>query len=305
MNQDAQRGRASGPGAAALDEAAEAIRARWRGVPHCAIVLGSGLGALAGEIDAEAVVPYRAIPHFPTPAAAGHAGELVLGRLAGRPVAALRGRAHLYEGYTPQEVVFPVRVLAALRTPVLVLTNAAGALNPAFRRGDLMLLTDHINFTGTNPLVGPNDDRLGPRFPDMSAVYDPSLRALALAAGRAGRVPLRAGVYAGVLGPSYETPAETRMLRTLGADAVGMSTVLEAIAARHAGMRVLGIAVITNAAGAPGEAARRGGAVLSHEDVLAAASAAGPRLVTLVRRIVRDLPGGEAARVPRRTRQDA
>ncbi len=286
---------------AALDEAAAAVRAHSPVVPYCGIVLGSGLGGLTDEIDADAVVPYQAIPHFPVPTAAGHAGELVLGRLDGRPVAACRGRVHLYEGYTPQQVVFPVRLLAALGAPVLVLTNAAGGLNPAFQRGDLMLLTDHINFTGTNPLVGPNDDRIGPRFPDMSAVYDPALRALAEAAGRAEQVALRAGVYAGVVGPSYETPAEIRMLRALGTDAVGMSTVLEAIAARHAGMRVLGIAVITNAA-----SGARDDAALSHEEVLAAAAAVGPRFVTLVRRIVRDLPGaGGDARVPRRTRQDA
>jgi purine-nucleoside phosphorylase len=274
---------------AELEEAAAAVRAHSRVAPHCGIVLGSGLGGLTDEIDADAVIPYRAIPHLPAPTAAGHAGDLVLGRLDGRPVAAFRGRAHLYEGYTPRQVVFPVRLLATLGARVLVLTNAAGGLNPAFRRGDLMLLTDHINFTGTNPLVGPNDDRLGPRFPDMSAVYDPSLRALAEAAARAQQVAFRTGVYAGVVGPSYETPAEIRMLRAMGADAVGMSTVLEAIAARHAGLRVLGIAVITNAAaGATDDGA------LSHEDVLAAAAAVGPRFVTLVRRIVRDLPGRDA-----------
>lgn len=281
----------SGPGAvrAALDDAVAALGAHARFAPRCGIVLGSGLGGLADEIDPDAVVPYRTIPHFPATTAAGHAGDLVLGRLEGRPVAALRGRAHLYEGYTPQQVVFPVRLLAALKVPVLILSNAAGGLNPAFRRGDLMVLTDHLNLTGANPLVGPNDDRLGPQFPDMSHVYDPSLRALAEAAGRAGRVPLRAGVYAGVLGPSYETPAEIRMLRALGADAVGMSTVLEAIAARHAGMRVLGVAVITNAAAGGGHDAPPDGA-LSHDEVLAAAAAAGPRFAGLVRRIVRDLP---------------
>jgi len=288
------------PARTALDEAVAAVRAHAQSAPCCGIVLGSGLGGLADEIDPEAAVPYRAIPHFPVPTAEGHAGELVLGRLDGRPVAALRGRVHLYEGYTAREVVFPVRLLAALGAPALILSNAAGALNPTFQRGDLMLLTDHINFTGTNPLAGPNDNRLGPRFPDMAQVYDVPLRALAAAAARAEGTPLRAGVYAGVLGPSYETPAEIRMLRGMGADAVGMSTVLEAIAARHAGMRVLGIAVITNAAaGADGAAPRRaGGPALSHEDVLAAAAAAGPRFVRLVRRIVRDLPGGGDGRVP-------
>jgi purine-nucleoside phosphorylase len=285
---------------AALDEAVEAVRAHSRVAPRCGIVLGSGLGGLADEIDAEAVVPYRVIPHFPAPTAAGHAGELVLGRLDGRPVAAMRGRVHLYEGYTPQQVVFPVRLLAAMGAAAVILSNAAGGLNPGFQRGDLMLLTDHINVTGTNPLVGPNDDRIGPRFPDMSAVYDPSLRALAEAAGRAEQVVLRAGVYAGVLGPSYETPAEIRMLRAMGADAVGMSTVLEAIAARHAGLRVVGIAVITNAAAGAVPAPRDGAAAaLTHEDVLAAAAAVGPRFVSVVRRIVRDLPdAGGDARVP-------
>ena len=286
---------------AALREAVEAVRAHARLSPVCAIVLGSGLGGLADEIDPDAVVPYRAIANFPVPTASGHAGDLILGRLEGRPVAALRGRVHLYEGYTPAQVVFPVRLLAALGAPILVLSNAAGGVDPVFQRGDLMLLTDHINFTGANPLIGPNDDRLGPRFPDMSQVYDPALRAAAEAAGKAVQVSLRTGVYAGVLGPSYETPAEIRMLRALGAAAVGMSTVLEAIAARHAGMRVLGISIITNAAAAAG------GAPLSHGEVLAAAAAAGDRFTSVVRRFVHDLPdaGGPRGRVPRQTRRDA
>lgn len=286
---------------AALHEAVTAVRAESRLSALCGVVLGSGLGGLADEIDADAVIPYRGIPHFPVPTAVGHAGDLILGRLEGRPVAVLRGRVHLYEGYTPAQVVFPVRLLTALGAPILVLSNAAGGLNPAFQRGDLMLVTDHINLTGANPLAGPNDDRLGPRFPDMSQVYDPELRAAASAAGAALPVPLRSGVYAGVLGPSYETPAEVRMLRALGADAVGMSTVLEAIAARHAGMRVLGVSVITNAAAAAGEPP------LSHDDVLAAAAAAGSRFASLVRLFVRELPdaGGSRGRVPRQTRRDA
>jgi purine-nucleoside phosphorylase len=303
----------AGRRADALADAAAAIRTQWRRTPQCAIVLGSGLGGLAGEIDRDVVVPYRAIPHFPIPKIAGHAGELVLGRLDGRPVAALAGRAHLYEGYTAAEVVFPIRTLAALGAPVLILSNAAGGLHPEFRRGDLMVLTDHLNLTGTNPLVGPNDERIGPRFPDMSAVYDPELRRVAEAAARGQGIVLRTGVYAGVLGPSYETPAEVRMLRGLGADAVGMSTVLEAIAARHAGMRVVGIAAITNviaghdgapsrrparsAADGPGTRAPGGPPVeglgphdrgVAHEDVLAVAAAIGPRFAALVRRIVRE-----------------
>jgi purine-nucleoside phosphorylase len=296
--------------AGALAEAAETIRTHWRGVPQCGIVLGSGLGGLAGQIEGDAVIPYRGIPHFPVPNVAGHAGELVLGRLEGRPVAALAGRAHLYEGYTAEQVAFPIRVLASLGAPILILSNAAGGLNPGLRRGELMLLSDHLNLTGANPLVGPNDDRLGPRFPDMSAVYDPELQSIARAGARAEGITLRTGVYAGVLGPSYETPAEIRMLRTLGADAVGMSTVLEAIAARHAGVRVLGIAAVTNgiedadraaSAVSPGGAPRPGSSesgALAHDAVLAAAAAIGPRFVTLVRRIVRDLPAA-AGRDPR------
>ena len=290
---------------AVLDEAAAEVRAHTHLVPRCGIVLGSGLAGLADEIDAETVVPYSTIPHMPVPTAKGHAGTLVLGRLDGRAVAALSGRVHLYEGYTAADVVFAVRLLAALGASILILSNAAGGLNPAFHRGDLMLLTDHLNLTGTNPLVGPNDERLGPRFPDMSQVYDPALRGLAEEAGRAAGAPPRTGVYAGVLGPSYETPAEIRMIRALGADAVGMSTVLEAIAARHAGMRVLGVAVITNAPAGPA-AATADDRTLSHEDVLAAAAAAGPRLVSVVRSVVRGLPAGEGgARVPRGTRRDA
>ncbi|HKX19187.1 MAG TPA: purine-nucleoside phosphorylase [bacterium] len=289
---------------AALHDAAAAVRAHARLVPRCGIVLGSGLGGLADEIDAETVVPYSAIPHMPVPTAKGHAGTLVLGRLDGCAIAALSGRVHLYEGYTPADVVFAVRLLAALGAPVLILSNAAGGLNPEFHRGDLMLLTDHLNLTGTNPLVGPNDERLGPRFPDMSQAYDRRLRRLAEEAGRAAGTPLRTGVYAGVLGPSYETPAEIRLIRALGADAIGMSTVLETIAARHAAMRVLGIAVITNASGGPGAAAADDRS-LSHEDVLAAAAAVGPRLVSVVRSVVRALPaGGGDARVPRETRRD-
>jgi purine-nucleoside phosphorylase len=304
--------------AGAVEQAADVIRAHWSETPGCGIVLGSGLGGLAEQIERDAVVPYSSIPNFPIPRVAGHAGELVLGRLDGRPVAALAGRAHLYEGYSAPEVSVPIRVLAALGAPVVILSNAAGGLNPSFRRGDLMLLTDHLNLTGANPLVGPNDDRIGPRFPDMSAVYDTRLRRLAEAAAQAEGIDLRNGVYAGVLGPSYETPAEIRMLRTLGADAVGMSTVLEAIAARHAGLRVLAIAAITNAIAGGGPSAVEApsapasrllpddGAV-AHEDVLAAAAAVGPRFVTLVRRIVRELPGAGVPqpRVPRRTRRGA
>ncbi len=266
-------------------EAVEAVRARWSGIPEAGIILGSGLGALGEAVEEAVVVRYREIPHFPIPGAAGHEGALVLGRLEGREVAIMRGRCHLYEGYSAQDVTFPVRVLARLGARVLIVTNAAGGLNPAFQAGDLMLISDHINFTGTNPLVGPNDEALGPRFPDVSAAYESAFRAAAGQAASAESVPVRTGVYAGVLGPSYETPAEIAMLRGWGADAVGMSTVAEVIVARHAGLRVLGISAITNAA------AGSKAAPVSHEEVLRVANALEPRFVRLMRRIVRDLPG--------------
>ncbi len=277
-------GHRAAPGAR-VAEAAAAVGGRWSGTPEVGIILGSGLGALAEAVTAPVAVPYREIPHFPVPGAAGHAGALVLGRLEGREVAIMRGRCHLYEGYSAQEVTFPVRVLARLGARVLIVTNAAGGLNPAFQAGDLMLISDHINFTGTNPLVGPNDEALGPRFPDLSAAYDPALRAAAERVASAESVPVRTGVYAGVLGPSYETPAEIAMLRGWGADAVGMSTVAEVIAARHAGLRVLGISAITNAAAGPASGP------VSHDAVLRAARALEPRFVRLMRRIVRELPG--------------
>lgn len=228
--------------------AAEHVLARTPLRPAIGLVLGSGLGAFAHTLDEATAVPFGAIPHFPTSTAVGHRGELVLGRSRGVPVAVMAGRVHFYEGYTPQQVVFPVRVLGHLGIRTLVLTNAAGAVNTAFAPGELMILRDHINLMGMNPLMGANDDSLGPRFVDLSAVYDPGLRALAESACHAAGVHVHAGVYAGLSGPSYETPAEIRMLRTLGADAVGMSTVPEAIAARHMGLRVVALSCITNMA---------------------------------------------------------
>lgn len=216
--------------------------------PRIAMILGSGLGPLAREIRDREVVRYEEIPHFPLPTAPGHAGELVLGTLEGQPVAALSGRAHLYEGYSPEQVVLPLRALRLLGAEILLITNAAGGLNRDWQPGTLMVIADHLNLTGRSPLVGPNDPRIGVRFPDMSDAYDPGLRALARRSAAEVDVPVVEGVYAGLLGPSYETPAEIRMLRTLGADAVGMSTVMEVIAANHAGMRVLGISCITNMA---------------------------------------------------------
>ncbi|MDR7520945.1 MAG: purine-nucleoside phosphorylase [Armatimonadota bacterium] len=270
--------------AARAREAAAAIRQRATRIPDVGIILGSGLGALADHVAADAVVPFAEIPHFPRPGVPGHSGRLVIGTLEDRPAAVLQGRAHLYEGYTMAEVVFPVRTLHALGARTLIVTNAAGGLNRFFRPGDLMLIADHINFTGANPLVGPNEDALGPRFPDMSEPYDPELAAVAVRAARDLGIPLQTGVYIGVTGPSYETPAELRMMARWGADAVGMSTVGEVIAARHAGMRVLGLSAITDLA--TGEAAVK----VTHEDVLAVAKRIEPDFVRLVRRIVAMLP---------------
>lgn len=231
-----------------VQEAAEVIRTRLRETPRLALVLGSGLGALAESVEQAVSVAYRDIPHLPVSTAPGHAGQLVAGRLADQPVVVLSGRVHLYEGYSAEQVVFPLRVMHALGAQALVLTNAAGGVNTAFHPGTLMLITDHINLTGRNPLVGPHDAHFGPRFPDMSEVYSLRLRQLARQVAEQRDIPLAEGVYLGLLGPSYETPAEIRLARLLGADAVGMSTVMEAIAANHLGMEVLGLSCVTNMA---------------------------------------------------------
>lgn len=232
----------------AVSQAAEYLRGRLPGgfTPRVALTLGTGLSGL-GEAMQEAVrVPYADIPGFPVSTVASHAGELVLGRLAGRPVAALAGRFHLYEGYSARQVSLPIRALALLGVEVFCVTCAAGGLDPAMNSGRVMLITDHINLTGDNPLIGPNVDEWGERFPDMCQVYDPQLLALARTVAQAQGITMYQGVYVGLKGPSMETPAETRMLRTLGGDAVGMSTVLEVIAARHMGLKVLGLAAISN-----------------------------------------------------------
>ena len=245
---------------------AETIGETIGGLPAIALVLGSGLGAFADGLDDRIVLDYGDIPGFPNSTVVGHAGRMIAGRLDGRPLLVLQGRAHYYEGYAPEQVVFPVRVLAALGVKQLVLTNAAGAVNTALAPGELMMITDHINMTGQNPLIGPNDDSLGPRFPDMTAAYDPGLRRILTASARAAGVKLHAGVYLGCTGPSYETPAEIRMYRMFGADACGMSTVLETIAAVHAGLRVAAISCITNmgAGIAPGP--------LHHDEVMHSAA---------------------------------
>ncbi len=265
---------------ARLDALEAAVRARADLVPSVGIVLGSGLGGLADELANAVAIPFAELPGWPAASAPGHAGRFLLGRLSGVPVALLQGRLHPYEGHPAGLVVEPVLLMGRLGAPIIVLTNAAGGLRPGWPPGTLMVMADHLNLTGHNPLLGPNDDAIGPRFPDMVDAWDPSLRALLHQAGDLEGVPLEEGVYAGLLGPNYETPAEVRMLQGLGADAVGMSTVLEAIAARWAGLRVCGISLVTNpGAGLTGEP-------ISHDEVLAAAAEAGPRLAGVIRRFL-------------------
>jgi purine-nucleoside phosphorylase len=231
-----------------VEEAAATLRSRCGVLPETAIVLGSGLGDFADTLLEAIATPYGQIPHWPASNVVGHAGRLVIGNVAGKRVAALSGRVHYYEGHDLGTIVFPIRVMGRLGVKRVILTNAAGGINTGFAQGALMIIDDHINLLGSNPLVGPNDERFGPRFPDMSEVYSKRLRALADEAARARHVPVSHGVYVAVHGPSYETPAEIRFFRTIGAEAVGMSTVPEAIAARHMGLEVLGISCITNMA---------------------------------------------------------
>jgi purine-nucleoside phosphorylase len=266
-----------------VQEAADAVRARVRELPRAAIVLGSGLGDFANQLQDAVSMPYATLPHWPISRVVGHEGRLVVGRVHGKVIAALAGRCHLYEGHSAQTVTFAVRALGRLGIDTLILTNAAGGVNTGFSQGALMVIDDHINLTGQNPLVGDNDERFGPRFPDMTEVYSASLRATAdRAAARIG-VKLPHGVYAALLGPSYETPAEIRYLRTIGADAVGMSTVPEAIAARHMGVNVLGISCITNmAAGVLPEPLR-------HDEVMETARRVRGQFIALLEGIIEQL----------------
>ena len=266
-----------------IEAAVRVVRARTTLTPDVAIILGTGLGGLADEMDVEARIRYGDIPGFPLSTVESHAGRLLAGTLAGRRVVAMQGRVHLYEGYSPQEIAFPVRVLARLGARTLVVSNACGGMHPLWSPGDLMLIADHINLLGTNPLVGPNDDRLGPRFPDMSEPYDAELRSLARAVALALGVPLREGVYVAVTGPNLETRAEYRMLRALGADVVGMSTVPEVITAAHLGLRVLGLSIITD------QCLPDALAPASLEQILAVAREAEPRLTALVRGVIERL----------------
>jgi purine-nucleoside phosphorylase len=235
-------------GPSEIAEAAEWLRERIGEPPQIAIVLGSGLGAFAARLDDAVMLDGAEVPHWPRATVIGHAGRVIAGRVAGRRLLVLSGRVHFYEGHAMAAVTFPVRVLATLGVTMLVLTNAAGGIQPRFRPGTVMVIDDHLSLFVPNPLVGPNDERVGPRFPDMTHVYSPRLRAIARDAARDAAVPLAHGVYAAVTGPSYETPADIRALRALGADAVGMSTVPEAIVARHLGLEVLGLSCIANAA---------------------------------------------------------
>jgi purine-nucleoside phosphorylase len=271
---------------ARLDALHAAVRARTALIPSFGVVLGSGLGGLADDLADAVSIPFAELPGWPAATAPGHAGRLLLGTLAGTPVVMLQGRFHLYEGNDAGLVVEPVLLFRRLGASAVVLTNAAGGINPAFGPGTLMLITDHLNLTGRTPLLGANADSLGVRFPDLVDAWSPRLRAGLLAAAQAEGVEVTEGIYAGLLGPQYETPAEVRMLRTLGADAVGMSTVLECIAARWCGLEVCGVSLVTNAgAGYTGQP-------LTHEEVLASGAEAGPRLARVIRRFVADLPRG-------------
>lgn len=267
----------------AIEAAADVVRARFATSPDVAIVLGTGLGGLAREINVDASIEYADIPGFPLSTVESHAGRLLCGTLGGRTVVAMQGRFHRYEGYTLRQVTFPIRVLRALGAGTLLVSNACGGMNPEWEPGDLMLIADHINLLGDNPLIGPNDDRLGERFPDMSEPYDAALRAVARAVASELQLVLREGVYVAVAGPNLETRAEYRMLRALGADVVGMSTVPEVIVAVHAGMRVLGVSIITDQCVPetlePADITR----------IIATAGRAEPRLTALVRGVLERL----------------
>jgi purine-nucleoside phosphorylase len=269
-----------------IDEAKRFIEGGTELRPVIGVVLGSGLGAFADELTERVELPYGEIPGWPHSTAVGHAGKLILGKLGEVPVAAMAGRAHLYEGYSPAQVTYGVRVLGSLGVRSMVFTNAAGGINLELQRGGLVLISDHINLQGVNPLCGPNDDLLGPRFPDMSEAYSRRFREIAKAVAVELCVPIREGVYAAMLGPSYETPAEIRFLRLIGADVVGMSTVLEAIAANHMGMKVLGISCVTNmAAGVLPETK------INHEEVLETGAMVRDTLVRFLKGLLPRLAG--------------
>jgi purine-nucleoside phosphorylase len=264
---------------AEIDQATEYVRARLVNIPRIGLILGTGLGSLADEVVSPVILPYSEIPFWPLSTVAGHKGRLVIGKLAGQQVMVLQGRVHYYEGYSMAQVTLPVRIMQRLGVEILIVTNAAGAINPGFEPGDVMLITDHISMigmAGLNPLRGPNIDMLGERFPDMSQAYDRNLMTLAREASRSAGVPLRDGVYIGLSGPSFETPADLRFLRDIGADSVGMSTVPEVIVARHARIRVLGLSGISNKANLDGDT------ITTHEEVLQAGLILVPKLKQII-----------------------
>jgi len=264
---------------AEIDQAADFLRTRLSAIPRIGLILGTGLGSLAEEVENPLVLPYSEIPFWPQSTVAGHKGRLVVGKLTGQQVMVLQGRVHYYEGYSMAQVTLPVRIMQRLGVEILVVTNAAGAINPGYEPGDVMLITDHIGLVGMaglNPLRGPNVDALGERFPDMSQAYDRKLMELARVAARAAEVPLHEGVYIGLSGPSFETPADLRFLRGIGADSVGMSTVPEVIVARHARIRVLGLSGISNKANLDGDT------MTTHEEVLQAGQVLVPKLKQII-----------------------
>ena len=265
------------------DAAAKFVLKKTKLRPKIALVLGSGLGAFANEFANAVKIPYSKIPHFPQSTAIGHAGQLVIGEVGDTEVVGMQGRVHLYEGYSAKEVSFPVRVFSRMGVKAMVLTNAAGGIQQKFTKGRLVLISDHLNLQGANPLCGMNDEHFGPRFPDMSAAYDQEFRALALAEGRRLGIDLGEGVYAALAGPSYETPAEIRYLRSIGADLVGMSTVPEVLAARHSGIRVLGISCVTNAAAGVLHQP------LDHNEVLETAEQVKDQFLGLLRAVITDI----------------
>lgn len=269
-----------------IDRVAQSIQSKIKSQPHIGLILGTGLGGLAKAIQNATIIPYRELPDWPVSTVMGHTGQLVIGELEGQPVLAMQGRVHYYEGYTMQQVTLPVRVMQRLGIKIMIVTNAAGAIQPDFVPGDVMLITDNLNLagmSGLNPLIGPNLDEFGPRFPDMSQAYDRKLCDLARKAAREGNLLLREGVYAGLSGPSFESPADLRFLRMAGADAVGMSTISEVIVARHGGTRVLGFSGISNKANLDGNA------ITSHEEVLNAGRLIVPKLEMLIRGVLRSL----------------
>ncbi|HNT25794.1 MAG TPA: purine-nucleoside phosphorylase [Anaerolineales bacterium] len=271
---------------AQIDEIADVIRSKSSYRPRVGLILGSGLGSLAASVEQAVIIPFTDLPNWPVSTVVGHQGHLVLGRLEGQEIAVMQGRVHYYEGYSMAQVGLPVRVLQRLGIEILIVTNAAGAVNPAFEPGDLMLIKDHVNIigmSGLNPLRGPNLDELGPRFPDMSQPYDRTLNQLARKVAEAENVLLREGVYISLAGPSFESPADLRYLRMIGADAVGMSTVPEVIVARHAGTRVLGISGISNKANLDGDT------MTTHDEVLEAGKRIVPKLTTIIRGVLRRL----------------